>query len=82
MPNGHSETCDAALTSPSQLWAKVKQESDRTGADTVVDGGPRRRLSAAGLVDPLVAAQQMPDAGLEPIGPHPGGRTPPGRPAA
>jgi hypothetical protein len=72
MPNGHSETCDAALTSPSQLWAMVEQEADRTGAATATDGGPRRRPSTAGLVDPLVAAQQMRDAVLDPIGPYPG----------
>jgi hypothetical protein len=72
MPNGWTETCDAARVTAAELCAMVEAETDRAAATAVTDTGPRRRPSAAGLVDPQVAVQEMRAVGLEPLGPYPG----------
>jgi len=72
MPNGWTETCDATRVTTDTLWAIVNEESDRIGVGTVSADGPRRRPSANGLVDPLVAVEQMRTGGFEPLVPYPG----------
>lgn len=72
MPNGFTETCDAGRISTDELWAMVDNETDRTGAATASADGPRRRLSANGLIDPQAAVEQMRAAGFEPLVPYPG----------
>jgi hypothetical protein len=72
MPNGWSETCDAAEITTDALWAMVNQEAVYTGASTAGADGPLRRPSADGLIDPLVAVEQMRAGGFEPLVPYPG----------
>jgi hypothetical protein len=72
MPNGWTETCDATRITTAELWAMVEEEATRIGATLATDTGPRRRPSAAGLVDPQIAMQEMLAAGWEPMGAYPG----------
>ena len=72
MPNGFTETCDVRRISTDELWAMVDDETDCTGAATASADGPRRRLSANGLIDPQAAVEQMRAAGFEPLIPYPG----------
>ncbi|MET9878609.1 GIY-YIG nuclease family protein [Actinacidiphila glaucinigra] len=79
MPNGWTETADASLIHADTLWQMVEEAADSIGTGKVTAGGPRRKLSAHGLIDPGVAIAQMQNAGLQPLKPYPGRATLPWR---